>query len=100
MPEKRNLLLLVVMILLVQTTFAAYVNREKAENTARNFYIVQYNAYQGSLNDADAIITDYYRGGNERETYYHAFSFGQGYVIISAEDAYNPVIGYSFEGAF
>ena len=31
---------------------------------------------------------------------FYAFQLNPGFIIISAEDAYTPVFGYSFEGQF
>jgi hypothetical protein len=50
------------------------------------------------MEDINISDTYVYRAGNE--PIFYAFQLNPGFIIISAEDDYMPVIGYSFEGSF
>ena len=45
-------------------------------------------------------LSEPYTYGLGNAPVFYAFQLNPGFIIISADDAYTPVIGYSFEGKF
>ncbi len=99
--KTRILFLLLAFCLALPNVFSKEVNLEEAKKAAKNFYYEKVNQYMDGIDFSDVkIINTFVRNENNTPVYY-AFDFaGGGYVIISAEDAYTPVIGYSYEGIY
>ncbi len=98
---KKNLLLSLTFILgIILQSSAAFVNQEQATAIARVFMNNRMATAQKAVNfsfDAHQVQAVQSEG---REAYY-VFNFDEGgFVIISAEDAYVPVIAYSTDGSF
>jgi hypothetical protein len=82
------------------TIFANPVTVSDAEKVARNFLYITVNKYEGSLSYNDIRLSDPYIFNKNSEPLFYAFQANPGFVIVSADDAYTPIIGYSFEGNF
>lgn len=71
-----------------------------AERVAKNFLYITANKYEASCSFNEINLTAPYTFRMEGNPVFYAFQANPGYIIISAEDAYTPVIGYAFEGSF
>ena len=76
--------------------FAKKVDRSTAERVAVHFYYAQSNLFDEPLNLSDIYVTGEYKVSQA----YYVFNFEKGWVIVSADDAMWPVIGYNFQGTF
>lgn len=77
--------------------FAGNVNLKLAAEVARNFYY----AHNGiTLNNNEISIENIIT--NDGDTTYYIFNYSnqKGFIILSADNATSPVIGYSFEGMY
>jgi len=72
------------------------VTENTAQTVALNFYSHNANVSSPQLNLA---YTEY---GNDRQPLYYVFDVNtnQGFVIVSAEDAAHPILGYSTKGKY
>ncbi len=88
-------------IFAVSGGMAKEVTKDEARQIAINAYFEKMNQYDQGIAFEDVVITyDYTRYGEDGAVFY-AFDFaGGGFMIIAADDAYAPVIGYSFEREF
>lgn len=94
--------LLIFIFILVQSAiaFAGIVTKDDARNVAYNFVKERIIGGQTSWNlDALSIKDEETVVVNEQPVYYVFSNNGEGYIIISAEDNFTPVIGYAFEGS-
>ena len=99
--KTRILFLLLVLCFALPNVFSKEVNLEDAKKAAKNFYFEKSNQYMDGIDFTDVkIINTFVRTDNNMPVYY-AFDFANGgFVIISAEDAYTPVIGYAYKGIY
>ncbi len=67
-----------------------------AEKTAVNFYFQKINQYGNGINYYDLSITESYLVENA----YYVINFDKGWVVVPADDAMVPVIGYNADGHF
>jgi hypothetical protein len=96
----KTLLTLLLGICLFMNIEAKQVNIAEAEKVAKNFIYITLNKYDKGISYDQLRLKDPYTyqvGGNP---VFYAFQLNPGFIIISADDAYIPVIGYSFEGKF
>ncbi len=76
---------------------AGNISIETAKKAAENY--MQGHILSDGLKSLD--ISEQFTIKVEGENVYYAFNFAQGgFIIISAEDAFNPVIGYNLSGSF
>jgi hypothetical protein len=100
--KTRYLLLTLVMILAaLPTLFGKKVEKEQARLVATNFLNERIANHQvdwpaNTINLIDVTT----RVSNGQAAYYVFSNNGSGYIIISAEDGLNPVLGYSYKGNF
>lgn len=93
-----SLLFLIILSFVFTTANADIVPREKAERVAKNFMFEKLNSY-GSVTDINDIsIIDSYTKLDDGIPVFYAFTLNKGWIIVSAEDVFTPVIGYSFDG--
>ena len=98
---KTKLLLITSVLFLLQANiYAKFVEISDARTVAKNCYYEKINQYQDGINYEDLSILYEYTKNQNGETMYYAFDFENGFVIVSAEDAFIPVIGYSFDGIY
>lgn len=82
-----------VMLCMAMTLFAAHVSQQDARQVAILFYLQYGMGNSGNPEVEDVIVTRY-----QDLTTYYTFLFHQGgFVIVAADDASIPVLGYSFE---
>lgn len=99
----KNLLLLTLclVILTFSSGMAGEVTKKDAQKAAINAYYEKVNQYDRALSFGDVIISDEYTRYHNGVPVFYAFDFATGgFVIISAEDAMDPILGYSFEREF
>jgi hypothetical protein len=99
---KSKLLLFVLMAFMpVLSAMADNVDRDAASVVARNFFYER--QVQAGINTSISEITPMWIDSwmlNDQPVF-HVFNFPQGgFVIVSGEDAFAPIIGYSREGKF
>ena len=85
----------------VLSAMADNVDRETAVVVARNFYYER--QVQAGINSSINEITPFWADTWEMDNQpvFHIFNFSQGgFVIVSGDDALNPIIGYTREGKF
>ena len=94
---KKYLFLLLVVLLGMTTLKAHPVDVEKAKVIGQKFACTNINS-QLKSNDLQLVYT----GFSERnEACFYAFNAGEnGFVIVSADDRFRPIVGYSDEGPF
>ena len=94
---KRSFALSFVMLFSISILTAHPVSVEKAKAIGQRF--VQSNFDNASKSDALQLV---YTGVSSREEVcFYAFNIGQeGFVIVSADDRFRPIVGYSDEGPF
>jgi hypothetical protein len=83
-------------ICFITNTNGAPVDSITAKTVAANFYAQKYNVTGLNL----TLAYSEWSSQNEAEYYIYNISPGKGFVIVSADDAAHPVIGYSNEGCF
>ncbi|HLN53099.1 MAG TPA: C10 family peptidase [Lentimicrobium sp.] len=97
----RNLLFVIIAILVSGSSIAAVVQPDAAGNIARNFMFERL-AQKGlvtNLNEVSPQLIET-RFSNGLPVFY-IFNVGnEGWIMVSGDDVYAPVIGYSFEGRF
>ena len=90
------LLSLFIASLLSISLFAKEIPVTIAEKVAVNFFFEKANTYDTPLDYKDIMITESYKVSDA----YFVVNFKKGWVIVSADDAMTPVIGYNFEDSF
>lgn len=96
----KKLLFLLFIATISMNLFAEKVNRQDAETVARNYFYQQYNLFKGELNFNDIVFLDVIEEMRNNEVALYVFTMENGYVIVSADDAMTPVIGYSWESPY
>lgn len=101
MKIKNYLILLVFLTGFVLTVNAKRIEEQDAEKVAVNHYYEKYNRFKGTISYNDIVISNIFVKEQGGEPAFYAFDIeGGGFVIVSAEDATYPVIGYSYQGNF
>lgn len=96
--KRKNFTLLGIFILLVNFAFADNVPIEVARKVAQNYF-----AEKAEMKTQDVVFTETRTVNNELgDNIYYVFNLedDKGFIIVSAEDTYTPVIGYSTERNF
>lgn len=98
---RTRLFLVTLLLSLFTLSFQAKeVTLADAEKAAKNFIYITLNKYgQGTTPDRISL-SDAYVYKTDGQAAFYAFNLNPGFVIISGDDAFTPVIGYSFEGEF
>jgi hypothetical protein len=90
-----------IQISIAVSLFASPVDIQIARNIATNAYYQKVNLFLKPVGINDIQISEYFEIKKDGETMLYAFNFSNfGYIIISADDAMTPVIGYSFESQY
>ena len=94
---KKSLLLSLVVLLSMTTLNARPIDAARAKAIGQRF--AQAN-FDSNLRGSDLQLV--YTGSSSRgETCFYAFNVGEGgFVIVSADDRFRPIVGYSDEGTF
>ncbi|MBN2175211.1 MAG: C10 family peptidase [Bacteroidales bacterium] len=78
--------------------FAKNVDLQQAQAVALNAYFQKVNLYSGEITMNDLEIQNFYTVSENGVPVYYIFNFtSYGFIIISAEDNFTPVLGYSLE---
>lgn len=94
---RKNLLLIVALLLGIITLQARPVDVAKAQRLGLNF--VQHKAMFAKNNVQDMQLAYTHYADNGMATMY-VFNFNGGYVIVAADNTSSPILGYSDEGNF
>lgn len=90
---KKNILLFAALLLGITAMQAKPVDHAKAQRLGQNYI-------EKKLNSAIQLDLAYtFRAENGTATAY-VFNFGNGFVVVSADDSYHPILGYSENGNF
>ena len=94
---RKHLLLFLSLLFGFQMAIAKHVDVDHAQKLGQKFVNANF-----AKSRQDSNLKLVYTGVSSRgETCYYVFNAGQtGFVIISADDCYRPVVGYSDEGVF
>ncbi|MDA3838583.1 MAG: Spi family protease inhibitor, partial [Candidatus Delongbacteria bacterium] len=84
---------LVVILVISAMLSAAFVDKNKAQTVAENYY-KNYAPASAKGNTVQKVSEKVYNG----QVTWYAVSFNQGFVIISADDAVRSILGYSYNG--
>ena len=92
--KNKTVLLILSFIIFPVFLFAGHVSHTDAKQVACNWYLERSNEYiQGDVE----IIETFFICENSQDIYY-VFNFREGgYIIIAADNAVIPVLGYNFE---
>ena len=97
----KRLLLSLLLIAFTGFVFAEKVSLPKAEQIAKNAYFQKLNTYLSEVNFSDVVISENFTIDINGEPAIYAFNFNNfGFILIAADDALSPVIGYSFESQY
>jgi hypothetical protein len=98
---KKHFLLLSFFVFAVTfCVFAKKIDIRNAQLVAKNFYYEQINQKVATPYQAIAVTNQFTEKVNNEPVYYVFTVNDHGFVIISADDAVTPVIGFSFSSAF
>jgi hypothetical protein len=79
--------------------FAEKINQQTATQVAKNFYY-EATASEG-VEYGKISVSEVFEIQRDGNNVYYAFNFVDGgFVIVSADDLYTPIIGYNTEGAY
>ena len=92
--KKIKIIIVLVLFSLPSFIFSANVTFKKAEIVAKNFYYEHSDIIKSQI-----IFSDIFIKSKDTENYYYVFNLSnsKGFLIISAEDAYYPIIAYSLK---
>jgi len=98
---KTKLLLFAVSAVFSFSLLAGNVTPEQAQKVALNFYFEKFNRFEGQVALDQLRILTAYTETDGIENFYYVFRISQGgFVVVSADDRLNPVLGYSFKNDF
>ncbi len=97
----KRLLLSVLLISIAGFSFAKKVELNDAKSVAMNAYFEKVNHYIEAVNFQDLNITEQYVINKNGEEVIYVFNFNNyGFIMIAAEDAIEPVLGYTFDSHY
>jgi len=88
--------LIAILLALATTVFAKHVPMETAKSVAKTFW--EQNVQKGNIFKAGNVFNDI--SGQTEFTNLYIFNTNGGFVIVSADDAAKPILGYSQQGSF
>lgn len=97
---KKSILLTVFLLLtLINTMIAGIVDIRTARQAAGNFYLERLVVnLQQNVTTNDLKLSSEFTEWNNSEPVYYLFNYAdRGFILISAEDACYPILGYSFD---
>ena len=94
--KSKLLLSILVVFAVTASIFAKDITMSKAEQVAVNFLFQKSNQYGVGINYHDINISESYLVDQA----YYVVNFENGWVLVSANDAMVPVIGYNLTGDF
>jgi len=102
-PDKMKKFIILISIMIIGITvssFARMVDIKDARLAGKNFYFERVNIHGGMPYNSLTIVEEFIeKDGSEPLCYIFNFK-EKGFIIVSAEDACTPVLGYSFESSY
>jgi len=97
----KRLLLSLLLVSFAGYMFAEKVDLPQATKVAKNAYYQKLNKFNEQTGFDALSISETFTINKNGDAVYYVFNFDNyGYIIISAEDNWHPVIAYSFEGQY
>ena len=94
---KKHILFLVIALSCTHFAQSHPISVEKAKKTGQSFIASNFNN-QSKVQDLSLVYTGV---SNRNEPCFYVFNEGnEGFVIVSADDQFRPIVGYSDEGPF
>ncbi len=81
-------------------SMAATISLGDAEKAGRNFLFLTLNKYGNGAGLTDISLVPVYTHYSGGEPVFYAFDTRPGFILVSADNAFTPILGYSFEGNF
>ncbi len=101
MKTRKLLFLSILLLSTISFVFGKNVDINDAKKVAVNFYYEKVNQFVQTINYSEIRIKDSFVKKVNNEVVFYAFDMENGgFVIVSAEDAFVPVIGYSYKGFY
>ncbi len=98
---KTKILLSFVSAIFSIALFAGNITQKQAQKVALNFYFEKFNQFEGQVSQDQLSIQSVYTETDGIQNFYYVFHISQGgFVMVSADDRLNPVLGYSFRHDF
>lgn len=83
------------------TSEAKEVSKNQARQVAKNFYYETAHTYYSPIAYGEIAIDGVYTRNYDSQTAFYIINLKpDGYVIVSAEDTYNPILGYSLNSSY
>ena len=93
MSKKIGFLILVLVLIIPSMVYSAAVTRATAEQVATNWYSERNDNASNEFSIVESFIEK-----ENTENIYYIFNFDKtGFVMVSADDATIPILGYVFE---
>ena len=92
----RKITLLSILLALTMVLFAKHVHMETAKYVAKTFW--EQNVLKGNSQKSTNVFYDI--SGQTDFSNLYIFNTDNGFVIVSADDAAKPILGYSQQGSF
>jgi hypothetical protein len=96
----RTLTIAILFIIAMPGIRAGIVTHDMADKVARNFLAHISMQYNPGHPVEKACPSDAYIFSEKGSPVFYAYNLEPGFILVSGEDAFTPVIGYSFEGDF
>lgn len=97
----KRLLLSLILVSFTMFLFATNVELQDAKTIAKNAYFQKLNNYVEAIDFDKVEIKDYYVINQNGESVVYAFNFkNYGFILIAADDAIEPVLGYTFDSHY
>jgi len=100
----KKITLLSLMVLLSICIFAENVDIERAKLVAKNFYFYQLEQLKGIKNEyvkvEDVKFSQIYELYDENNLLLYIINIENGFVIVSADDLVEPILGFSVENGY
>ncbi|MBI9037759.1 MAG: C10 family peptidase [Bacteroidales bacterium] len=99
--QKSFFLVVIALFIGINTINADEVTKNEARKIALNCFYEKANNYDSPIEYEDLIINETLERKSNNSPVYYIFTFEpKGFVIVSAEDGYTPIIGYSINGFY
>ncbi|MBM3436972.1 MAG: hypothetical protein FJY07_12235, partial [Bacteroidetes bacterium] len=93
----KRFLLLLFQVSIACSIFAEPVDADYAKTIALNAYFQKINTYHQPVSISNLTITDHFVISQDGQSVIYAFNFDNyGFILIAANDAIEPVLGYTF----
>ena len=97
----KRLILSLLLFAFAGMLFATHVELQDAKNVALNAYYQKLNTYHEKVDFSNLEIKDHFAIKHDGETVMYAINFtNYGFILIAAEDAIEPVLGYTFNNNY